>query len=86
MRDRAAATAAPSLRSESLGALRVPLPELAEQQSVVEALADLDALDRAHRGVAAAVRDTRAALADVLLGPSARPVPDTRPRYERSAP
>ncbi|MFF2021678.1 N-6 DNA methylase [Streptomyces sp. NPDC058171] len=84
MRDRAAATAAPSLRSESLGTLRIPVPELAEQRSVVAALTELDELDRAHREVAAALQDTRTALADVLLAPSA---PDTSTRrHERRAP
>ncbi|NEC12315.1 N-6 DNA methylase [Streptomyces sp. SID8014] len=73
MRDRAAATAAPSLRSESLGALRIPLPDLAEQQEVVAALDSLDALDRAHQSVAASARRARTALSGVLLGPHTHP-------------
>ncbi|MFF9566853.1 N-6 DNA methylase [Streptomyces sp. NPDC014685] len=80
MRDRAAATAAPSLRSESLGSLRIPLPDLAEQQEIVAALNGLDELDRAHLAVAASVRRTRIALAGALLGPSTEPAPDVIPR------
>ncbi|MEU2426331.1 N-6 DNA methylase [Streptomyces sp. NPDC007851] len=87
MRDRAAATAAPSLRSESLGSLRIPLPELAEQQEIVAALNGLDELDRAHLAVAASVRHTRIALADALLGPSPEPLPGiiARRRFEKEA-
>ncbi|WP_405508080.1 N-6 DNA methylase [Streptomyces cyaneofuscatus] len=70
MRDRAAATAAPSLRSESLGALKIPLPDLAEQQQIARALSGVDELDRAHREVAASLRDTRIALAEGLLRPA----------------
>lgn len=80
MRDRAAATAAPSLRSESLGSLRIPLPEPAEQQEIVAALNGLDELDRAHLAVAASARHTRIALAGALLGPSTAPVPGIIPR------
>ncbi|MFE4588883.1 type I restriction-modification system subunit M/S [Streptomyces laurentii] len=69
MRDRAAATAAPSLRSESLGSLRIPLPDLAEQQEIVAALDGLDELDRAHLAVAVSARRARTALAGALLGP-----------------
>ncbi|MFJ6405964.1 N-6 DNA methylase [Streptomyces hydrogenans] len=76
MQDRAAATAAPSLRSESLGSLRIPLPDLVEQHETVAALNDLDALDRAHRTVAACVRRTRTALADTLLAPRTHPAFD----------
>ncbi|MFE2068186.1 N-6 DNA methylase [Streptomyces sp. NPDC059467] len=88
MRDRAAATAAPSLRSESLGSLRIPLPDLAKQQEVVAVLNGLDELDRAHLSVAASVRRTRIALAGALLGPSTEPAPDTflRHRFEKEAP
>ncbi|MCX5393725.1 type I restriction-modification system subunit M/S [Streptomyces sp. NBC_00094] len=68
MRDRAAATAAPSLRSESLGSLRIPLPALAEQREIVAALDGLDELDRAHLAVAVSARRTRTALAGALLG------------------
>ncbi|MFI0487070.1 N-6 DNA methylase [Actinomadura sp. 9N215] len=71
MRDRAAATAAPSLRTESLGTLRVPLPDLSEQLEIAAALDGLDELDCAHRTVAASLRHTRAALAGALLGASA---------------
>ncbi|MEU0702038.1 N-6 DNA methylase [Streptomyces bacillaris] len=71
MRDRAAATAAPSLRSESLGALQIRLPDLAEQRVIAMALGGLDELDRAHREVAAALRDARTALAEGLLSPAA---------------
>ncbi|MEU9454827.1 N-6 DNA methylase [Streptomyces sp. NPDC048277] len=87
MRDRAAATAAPSLRSESLGSLRIPLLELAEQQEIVAALNGLDKLDHAHRTVAASVQRTRIALAAALLGPSSEPAPDTFPRrrFEKEA-
>lgn len=86
MRDRAAATAAPSLRSESLGSLRIPLPGLAEQQEIVAALNGLDELDRAHLAVAASVRRTRIALAGALLGPSTEPAPDIpRRRLEKEA-
>ncbi|MFI7239512.1 N-6 DNA methylase [Streptomyces cyaneofuscatus] len=69
MRDRAAATAAPSLRSESLGALKLPLPRLAEQQRIAGALSGVDELDRAHREVAASLRHARIALAEGLLSP-----------------
>ncbi|WP_335941626.1 type I restriction-modification system subunit M/S [Streptomyces sp. PTD5-9] len=88
MRDRAAATAAPSLRSESLGSLRIPLPDLAEQQEVVAALNCLDELDRAHLAVASSVRRARIALAGALLDPSAEPAPDavTSHRFEKEAP
>ena len=87
MQDRAAATAAPSLRSESLGSLRIPLPELAEQQEIVAALNGLDELDRAHMTAAASVRRTRIALAGALLGPSTEPAPATFPRrrFEKEA-
>lgn len=81
MRDRAAATAAPSLRTESLGSLRILLPELTEQQEIVAVLNGLDELDRAHQTVAASLRHTRSTLADALLGPSADPAPDTRSRH-----
>ncbi|MFF0276838.1 N-6 DNA methylase [Streptomyces sp. NPDC004330] len=73
MRDRAAATAAPSLRSESLGSLQVPLPTLAEQREIVAALDSLDELDRAHRAAAVSARGTRTALASALLSPPDRP-------------
>ncbi|BBJ41579.1 hypothetical protein SSPO_042970 [Streptomyces antimycoticus] len=83
MQDRAPATAAPSLRSESLGSLRIPLPDLAEQQEIVAALNSLDELDRAHQAVATSARRTRIALAGALLGPSAEPAPGT---FEKEAP
>lgn len=87
MQDRAAATAAPSLRTESLGSLRIPLPELTEQHEIVAVLNGLDELDRAHRTVAASLRNTRIALAGALLGPSAEPTPDTWSghRFEKEA-
>ncbi|MGA5196532.1 N-6 DNA methylase [Streptomyces exfoliatus] len=72
MRDRAAATAAPSLRSESLGSLRIPLPDLVAQQEIAAALDGLDELDRAHVAAAVSARRTRTALAGVLLGPPDR--------------
>jgi type I restriction enzyme M protein len=68
MRDRAAATAAPSLRSESLGSLRIPLPALAEQWEIAAALDGLDELDRAHLAVAVSARRARTGLAGALLG------------------
>ncbi|MFF6888952.1 N-6 DNA methylase [Streptomyces sp. NPDC012421] len=83
MQDRAAATAAPSLRSESLGSLRIPLPDLAEQHQTVTALNDLDALDHAHRAVAACVRRTRTALADTLLAPRTRLATHHTPAHDR---
>ncbi|MGW6562140.1 N-6 DNA methylase [Streptomyces hydrogenans] len=83
MQDRAAATAAPSLRSESLGSLRIPLPDLAEQHETVAALNDLDTLDRAHRAVAACVRRTRTALADTLLAPRTHLTSDI-PAHDRT--
>jgi type I restriction enzyme M protein len=83
MQDRAAATAAPSLRTESLGSLRIPLPELPEQQEIVAMLNGLDELDRAHKTVAASLRHTRIALAGVLLGPSADPALNIR--FEKKA-
>ncbi len=70
MQDRAAATAAPSLRAESLGSMRIPVPELTEQHKIVAALSGLDKLDLAHQRVAASLRHTRIALADALLGAS----------------
>ncbi|MGX9920683.1 N-6 DNA methylase [Streptomyces sp. NPDC002248] len=73
MRDRAAATAAPSLRCESLGSLRIPLPDLSEQREVVAALNLVDELDRAHQSAAASARLTRTELADALLGTHVRP-------------
>ncbi|NEC01324.1 N-6 DNA methylase [Streptomyces anulatus] len=73
MQDRAAATAAPSLRSESLGSLQVPLPTLAEQREIVAALDSLDELDRAHLAAAVSARRTRTALAGALLSPPGRP-------------
>lgn len=87
MQDRAAATAAPSLRTESLGSLRIPLPELTEQQEIVTALNGLDELDRAHQTVATSLRHTRAALADTLLGSSSEFTPDIPPhhRFEKEA-
>lgn len=74
MRDRAAATAAPSLRTESLGSLRIPLPDLGQQEGFVAALNGLDELDRAHQHVAASLRQARIALTSALLCPSAEPV------------
>ncbi|MGI5470248.1 N-6 DNA methylase [Streptomyces sp. CA-132043] len=81
MRDRAAATAAPSLRSESLGSLRIPLPDVAEQRKIVAALNGLDELDRAHMAVAASVRRTRMSLAGALLSSSAESAFDSSPRH-----
>lgn len=88
MRDRAAATAAPSLRSESLGSMRIPLPDLAEQQGIVAALNGLDELDHAHLTLAAAARHTRVALASALLGSSTGPASHAFPRHrlERETP
>ncbi len=87
MRDRAAATAAPSLRSEPLGSLQIPLPGLVEQQEIVAALNGLDELGRAHLAVAASVRHSRIALAGALLGQSWEPAPGTFPshRFEKEA-
>jgi type I restriction enzyme M protein len=81
MRDRAAATAAPSLRTESLGTMQIPLPHLAEQQEFAAALDSLDALDRAHQAVAASFRHVRTTLTGALMDPSADPTPAaTAPR------
>ncbi|WP_158822178.1 type I restriction-modification system subunit M/S [Streptomyces sp. NRRL F-5727] len=82
MQDRAAATAAPSLRTDSLGSLRIPLPDPTVQHETVTALHHLDELDRAHRAVASCVRRTRTALADTLLTPRTRTAPDT-PAHDR---
>jgi type I restriction enzyme M protein len=88
MRDRAAATAAPSLRTESLGTLRVPLPDLTEQLEITAALDGLDELDRAHRTVAASLWHTRTALAGALLSAPAEHDSETwahhRPEKETS--
>ncbi|WP_067894886.1 type I restriction-modification system subunit M/S [Actinomadura chibensis] len=88
MRDRAAATAAPSLRTESLGTLRVPLPDLTEQLKITAALDGLDDLDRAHRTVAASLSHTRAVLAGALLSAPAEhdsaPSDYHRPQKEAS--
>ncbi len=81
MRDQAAATAAPSLRSEPLGSMRIPLPDLAEQQGIVAALNGLDELDHTHLTVVAAARRTRVALASALLGSSTEPASDVFPRH-----
>ncbi|MFK4108803.1 N-6 DNA methylase [Streptomyces sp. NPDC002176] len=87
MRDRAAATAAPSLRSESLGTLRISLPPLAEQEERVAALNGLDELDRAHLAVADSARRARIALAEALLSPAVRADAATTPphRFEKEA-
>ncbi|GAA2211400.1 hypothetical protein GCM10009850_068590 [Nonomuraea monospora] len=86
MQDRAAATAAPSLRTESLGSLRIPLPDPTEQQKIVTMLNDLDELDRAHKTVATSLRHSRISLASVLLNPS-EPAPEiqSRDRFEKKA-
>ncbi|MFK0190461.1 N-6 DNA methylase [Kitasatospora sp. NPDC090308] len=67
MRDRAASTAAPSIRTGSLGRLEVPLPPLSEQHTIVSALVHLDELDRLYREFATSARGTRSALADLLM-------------------
>ncbi|MEV7212697.1 N-6 DNA methylase [Kitasatospora cineracea] len=84
MRDRAASTAAPSIRTGSLGRLEVPLPPLPEQHAIVSALAHLDELDFLHREFAAAAHDTRTALADLLMGSPPRPVTDAPTARTRS--
>ena len=68
MRDRAAGTAAPSIRTESLGNLRLPLPSLQEQTAIASMLVSLDELDRAHQKGAASARQARTFLADALMG------------------
>ncbi|URM91024.1 N-6 DNA methylase [Streptomyces sp. MRC013] len=87
MRDRAAATAAPSLRTESLGSLRIPLPKLSEQYEIVTALDGLDKLERAHQTVVASLRRARTALADALLGRSSEFAAETpsHPSFEKEA-
>lgn len=84
MRDRAASTAAPSLRTESLGSLPIPLPTLSEQREIVETLMALDRLDRLHQECASALQQTRTALADILMSPPAEPAP--RPPSQVPAP
>ncbi|MFC6932588.1 N-6 DNA methylase [Actinomadura yumaensis] len=88
MRDRAAATAAPSLRTESLGTLRIPLPDLTEQLEIAGALDGLDELDCAYRTAAASLRHTRTTLASALLDAPAEPDPGIsahhRPEKEAS--
>ncbi|MFE0762369.1 N-6 DNA methylase [Streptomyces smyrnaeus] len=68
MRDRAASTATPSLRSESLGHLQIPLPTLMEQRAIADTLVGLHDLDQAHREYAAALRQLRVTMADALIG------------------
>jgi type I restriction enzyme M protein len=76
MRDRAAATAAPSIRTESLGNLKIPLPALREQRAIAATLVGLDELDRMHQQLAASVRHARTVLADALMS-SPPSLPDT---------
>ncbi|MFB7913873.1 hypothetical protein [Streptomyces sp. NPDC056061] len=61
--------------------MQIPLPDPAEHRAVVTALTSLDELDRAHRDVAASLRHTRTALADMLLGSSAGPAPGASFRH-----
>ncbi|MFD0165846.1 N-6 DNA methylase [Streptomyces decoyicus] len=98
MRDRAASTAAPSLRTESLGLLQVRLPALSEQRAIAETLVGLDELDLLHQEFIAALRQTRTTLADVLTHPRSEPGPPATPgtrtphvmphhlRFEKDAP
>ncbi|MDJ0342703.1 N-6 DNA methylase [Streptomyces sp. H10-C2] len=79
MRDRAASTAAPSLRTESLGLLQVHLPPLSEQRAIAKTLVGLDELECLHQEFAAVLRQTRTSLTDVLTRPRTEPGPPPRP-------
>ncbi|MFD9337176.1 N-6 DNA methylase [Streptomyces sp. NPDC060028] len=68
VRDRAAATAAPSISAHSLGNQPLVLPPLEEQLRIAEALAALEDQATAHRRFAEAVSDARAAMAERLMG------------------
>ncbi|MFG3002135.1 N-6 DNA methylase [Streptomyces sp. NPDC048340] len=68
VRDRAAATAAPSISARSLGNQPLVLPPLDEQRGIAEALAALEEQATAHRRFAEAVSQARAATAERLMG------------------
>ncbi|WP_159393528.1 N-6 DNA methylase [Streptomyces sp. TN58] len=73
MANRAAATAAPSLRSEALGHLPVRFPPIAQQRRCVELLGDLGRRTEAYEAYASALGRLRAELAEHLLHGSAAP-------------
>ncbi|MEU6759783.1 N-6 DNA methylase [Streptomyces sp. NPDC046685] len=68
--DRAAATAASSISTGSLGRLEVRLPPLPEQRRITELLADLEEQALAHRELAAAVSRARGLLAEQVMNPT----------------
>ncbi|MFJ3881414.1 N-6 DNA methylase [Streptomyces sp. NPDC090077] len=67
MSHRAAATAAPSLRSEALGHLPVRFPPIEQQRRCVELLRDLHQSAEAYASYASALGGLRAELAEHLL-------------------
>ena len=67
VKDRAAATAAPSLRADSLGNLPVTLPEPREQAEIAAALADLKTQAIAYEQLAAKISSSRAVIAAGLI-------------------
>jgi type I restriction enzyme M protein len=85
MRDRAAATAAPSLRTDSLGTLKIPLPALSEQHAIASTLEGLDGLDRLHQELAASVRNARVLLAEALMDSPPESAAHAFPRHLTSA-
>lgn len=66
VRDRATATGAPTISKASLGSQPVVLPPYDEQQRIAGALAALEAQATAHLRFAAAVKEARATMADLL--------------------
>ena len=67
IRDRAASTAAPSLRADSLGHLPVVLPEPGEQAEIAAVLTDLKAQAFAYEQLAAEISRSRAVIAAGLI-------------------
>ncbi|MFD5316855.1 N-6 DNA methylase [Streptomyces sp. NPDC127098] len=67
IRNRSAATAAPSISADSLGHLPVLLPPLAAQRDIRRSLASLEAQARAHQRLALAVRHARLTLAEQFV-------------------
>ncbi|MFI1955606.1 N-6 DNA methylase [Streptomyces xinghaiensis] len=68
VRDRAAATGAPSISAKALGHQQVVHPPYDEQRRIARALAALEAQTTAHRRLADAVSDVRAAVVERLVG------------------